>query len=156
MLDTSGRPLTQSLFLEIGYTNDALYTLKEVDHSHNGKTYLSLKRLYLEMADPTEYQFATTYLLGWKHWNRICENKVLRKHIDEWREELEVKLRAQATIQIMEQAAGGAFQASKWLADRGWDTRAAGRPSKLEKEKHAKIAETIANEYGGDVVRMFK
>lgn len=155
LLDKAGRPLTQSLFLEVGYTDEAIFSLKEVDCTYNGKSYPSMKRLYMEMADPTEYEFATTYLLGWKHWMRICENKLLRKHIDEWREELEVKLRSKAVMQVMKQADIGSFQSSKWLADRGWDVRAAGRPTKLEQEKHKKIQENIDAEYGGDVVRMF-
>ncbi len=150
-----GKPLTQSLFLEIGYGSDAVYTLKEVDYLYNDKLYPSMKRLYIEMADPTEYKFATTYLLGWKHWLRLCENKVVRKYIDEWREELEVKLRSIAAHKIMIEADKGSFQSAKWLADRGWDTRAAGRPTKLDKEKQLKIQENINAEFSGDVVRMF-
>jgi hypothetical protein len=156
MLDKSGKPITQSLFLEVGYSDEAIYTLKEIDYTYNGKLYKSMKLLYMEMADPTEYEFATTYLLGWKHWMRICENKILRKHIDEWREELEVKLRCEAARQVMSQAKSGSFQASKWVADKGWGARGAGRPSKLEQEKHKRINEVIENEYQSDVVRMFK
>jgi hypothetical protein len=156
MLDKAGKPITQSLFLEVGYTEEAIYTLKEVDYTYNGKVYKSMKLLYMEMADPTEYEFATTHLLGWKHWMRICENKILRKHIDEWREELEVKLRCAAARQVLEQARGGSFQASKWVADRGWGARGAGRPTKLEQEKHKRITERVEDEYQNDVVRMFK
>lgn len=156
MLDGMNRPYTQALFLELGYQDEALYTLKEVDHVYEGKKYPSIKKLYLEMTDPTEYKFATTYFLGWSHWLRLGENKAIRKHIDEWRDELEIKLRAEAVAQVMEQAKLGSFPASKWLADRGWANRGAGRPSKLEQEKHKKIQQTIDNEYGADVVRMFK
>lgn len=151
-----GRPLTQSLFLEIGYNESAVYTLKEIDHIHNGKTYPSLKRLYLECNDPTEYNFAIKYLLGWKHWLRLCENKGLKGHIQEWRDELEVKIRAEAIKQTISSAQAGSWQASKWLADRGWDTRGAGRPSAAEKEKAAKINELVQDEYGADILRMVK
>lgn len=156
MLDTSGRPMTQSLFLEVGYGEEAIYTLKEVDCMYKGKAYPSLKRLFLEMEDPTEYEFATTYLLGWKHWMRICENKLLRKHIDEWREELEMKLRSRAVKQAMQAAAStnGNFQAAKWLADRGWATKGAGRPSKDEVERESRIREQINDEFSGDVLRL--
>lgn len=156
MLDSAGKPITQSLFLEVGYTDDAIYTLKEVDYTYNGKLYKSLKLLYMEMADPTEYEFANTYLLGWKHWMRICDNKILRKHIDEWREELEVKLRCEAARHVMSQARSGSFQAAKWVADKGWGVRGAGRPSKLEQEKHKRINDLVTEEYQNDVVRMFK
>lgn len=156
MLDTAGRPITQSLFLEIGYTDSAIYTLKEDDYEYKGKIYPSLKKLYLASEDPTEYEFAKTYLLNWRHWQRICENKILQKHIDEWREELEVKLRSRAVLQAIKNANKGGFQAAKWLADRGWAGRPAGRPSKLEIEKEKKVAANINSEYQDDVVRLFK
>ena len=62
MLDSMQRPLTQSLFLELGYTDFAIFTLKEDDYVYNDKTYISLKKLYLEMEDPTEYDFANECL----------------------------------------------------------------------------------------------
>lgn len=156
LLDSSGRPLTQSLFLELGYSDYAVYSLKDVDHELNGKKYPSIKRIYLEMEDTTEYEFANMHLLGWKHWQRLCENKQIAIHINEWREELELKLRARAVKQMVELADGGSYQAAKWLADRGWDVRAAGRPSNAEKEKHKAIANRVNEEYGADVHRLFR
>ena len=156
MLDVMGRPLTQGLFLEIGYGESAVYTLKEVDHFYEGKYYPSLKRLFLLSNDPTEYRFATEYLLGWKHWMRLCENKVLKAHIDEWRAELEIKIRSEAIGRTLEASKMGVYAATKYLADRGWDTRAAGRPTKEEKEKHLKIEEKLQDEYGADIIRLAK
>lgn len=155
MLDTSNRPITQGLFLEMGYSEFALYTLKDNDHVYKDKEYPSIKRIYLEMEDTTEYEFANMYFLGWKHWARICENKMIRVHIDEWREELELKLRARAIKQMVDLANTGSYQASKWLADRGWDVRAAGRPTKAEKKQFAAAAERVNNEYGADIHRLF-
>lgn len=158
MTDSTGRPLTQGLFLEIGYGDAAVFTLKEQDHELNGKTYFSLKRLYLNTNDPTEYDFATTYLLGWKHWLRLCENKALRAHIDEWREELEIKLRSQGVKQIILQATGplASVQAAKWVADRGWAVRGAGRPTKAEVERERKVQAGMTDEYSADVLRLIK
>lgn len=156
-LDPNGNPLTQSLFLEIGYDTDyAVYTLKDQDHTYKGVVYPSLKRLYLLEEDPTEYLFATKYLLGWKHWNRICDNKALAKEIHYWREELELKLRAMSVraLRDMAQSENGNFQASKFLADRGWDKRAVGRPSKAELEKRAAIADKVDNEFSADIRRL--
>ena len=154
-LDSRGIPLTQALFLELGYTQFSKYTLKDIDHEWEGKTYPSLKKLYLELEDVAEYEFATTYLLGWKHWMRLCENKNIRVHIDEWRDELELKLRSRAAKKMMELAAADSYQAAKWLADRGWGTRGAGRPTKAEKAGFKAIAERVNDEYGADVVRLF-
>lgn len=155
MLDSMGKFRTQSLFLELGYGTEALFTLKDQDHEHDGKIYPSMKRLYLEFEDPTEYEFANTVLLNWKHWQRMCENKVIRKHIDEWREELEVKLRSQAIRDAIQEAKKGHFQAAKWVADRGWSTRGAGRPTKAEVEHEKRIQSRLDNDYSADVVRLY-
>lgn len=153
-LSPDGKPLTQSLFLELGYNAEAVYTLKDIDFEYKGRTLPSIKRLYLELADPTEYEFATTYFLGWKHWSRISENKAVKAYIDEWREELEIKLRSRAIKLTLANAESGNYQAAKWLADRGWQTRGAGRPSKQEVEREAKIKSRIDDEYSADVVRL--
>lgn len=157
LLDDAGRPMTQALFLELGYNEKyAMYTLKEQDHVWNGKTYPSLKRLYLATEDPTEYEFAVKYLLSWNHWKRIVENKVIGRYIAEWRDELEIKLRSRAIrdIQSLCESENGNYQAAKFLADRGWDKRGAGRPSKQEEEKRLAIAQHIENEFDTDVARM--
>lgn len=155
-LDTMGRPLTQSLFLELGYSDNAVYTLKEYDYPYKGKHYPSLKRLFLLEEDPTEYTFAEKHLLGWQHWKRLCENKAIAKHIEEWREELELKIRSQAVRDMMNMCASesGNYSAAKFLADRGWEKRAAGRPSKAEKDKHLRIEEKIEEEFAADVKRL--
>ena len=150
--DKMGRPLTQSLFLELGYNTEyALYTLGE----YNGKMYPSLKRLYLECGDPTEYEFAKRYLLSYKHWVRLQENKSIIPYIEEWRDELEVAIRSAAIFGIMDQASGeNGYQANKWLADRGWIKRAAGRPSKEEKKKDQAIRNRIIDEFNEDSERL--
>jgi hypothetical protein len=153
--EETGRYLTQSLFIEVGYEVDkAIYTIKDRDHEYKGKVYPSLKRLYLEMEDPTEYNFAQTYFASWPHWMRIYENKLFKTHIDEWREELEFKLRSKAAKQMIELAAQGNYQASKWLLDRGWTNRPAGRPSKAEKEAALAQDKRITDEYSADVIRL--
>ena len=154
--DTMGRFLTQGLFLEINYNTDlAVYTLDDEDKTYQGKVYPSLKRLYLECEDPTEYQFAKKHLCGWKHWLRLLDNVVVRKHIEEWREELEVAMRSDAILAIKDMTADGSnFQAAKWLADRGWDKRGAGRPSKAEMEREKRINSRIGDELMADIERM--
>ena len=123
---------------------------------YEGHLYPSLKMLYLQEEDPTEYTFATKYLLGWKHWQRLCENKLLRKHIDEWREELEIKMRSRAVKEMVRSAAKGGVVASKWLADRGWVQRGAGRPSKAEVASEKAFMARVDEEYSSDVIRLHK
>lgn len=154
LLDTGGRPLTQSLFLEFNYNVDyAVFTFDDEDKMYKGKLYPSLKKLYLETADPTEYIFAKKYLLGWSHWKRLNENKALKKHFDEWREELEISLRSEGVQAILEGAADN-FQAAKWLADKGWEKRSPGRPSKEEQEREERIIERVAEDLNGTIARM--
>lgn len=156
MLDVRGRPLTQSLFLELGYQEDfAIYTLKDWDWQYNGKTYPSIKRLYLAHDDPLEYDFATTYFLGWNHWLRLCENKAIRKFIDEWRTELELKLASQSIRNIIDMTADEkGFQAAKYVAERGWNRNPVGRPKKDTSEYDAKVEENLNKEFDGDVKRL--
>lgn len=156
LIDTMGRPLTQGLFLEISYdTKYAMFTFNDEDKIYNDTTYFSLKKLFLSCDDPTEYEFANRYLLNWPHWQRMNENKVLREHFDEWREEFEIKLRSEAIRSIVDMTAEGTnFQAAKWLADRGWDKRGAGRPSKSEKDREGRIKDRIGQELHADILRM--
>ncbi len=157
LLDVNGLPLTQGLFLEVGYNTDyAIYTLKDRDHEYKGHLYPSLKALYLKEGDPTEYLFADKYLLGYQHWKRICNNKLLLQYIQEWREELEIKLRAEAVRALinMTSSENGNFQAAKFLADRGWDKNKVGRPSKEELEKRAAIGRKVDDEFKADIRRL--
>lgn len=148
--DKMGRPLTQSLFLELGYSDYAVYTLKDEDYEYKGKVYPSLKRLYLETMDVTEYDFATQHLLGWQHWKRICANKNIAKHIDEWREELELKLASCGVKGLVENAKMGNVNSAKYLADRGWLGKKVGRPSKAELESRKEFDEALRNEFEDD------
>ena len=154
--DGRGHPLTQSLFLEFGYkTEFAVFTTQDENYEYKGKTYISLKALYLAHEDVVEYDFATTYLLGWTHWKRLCANKLFKDMVEDWRFELELKMRSQAVRDIVEFSAGDkGFQAAKWLANKGWDTRGAGRPTKEEKERELAIQGKIDEEYSSDISRL--
>lgn len=137
--DSIGRYRTQSLFLETKYdTSTAVYTFDDTDKEYEGVVYPSLRRLYLEMSDPTEYDFAKKYLWGWDHWQQMLGNKALLTHIDAWREELEVKLRAQGVRQILDMS--GNFNAAKWAADGHWNVKR-GRPSKEEMAREKRVRE---------------
>lgn len=153
--DSRGRPLTQGLFLEIGYNTEfAVYTLKDEDFEYGGKVYPSLKRLYLEMADPIEYNFSNTHLSGWNQWQRIANNKVIGKHVEEWRRELELKLRSEAVSEIISHSkTEKGFQAAKWLADRGYNKKA-GRPSKEDVDAEKEYMARISQEFDADILRI--
>ncbi len=159
MKDSRGYPMTQALFLETVYERDkAIWTFDDEDKEYEGKTYYSLRKYYLDIADPTEYQFAIQCTLGWDHWNRILDNKMIRKEIDKWREELEVALRSEGIQAIIDATAsdGGNFQAAKWLADKGWDKKSVGRPSKSDMDRQKRVADRVNQGFGAEIVRMDK
>ena len=81
---------------------------------------------------------------------------MLKPHFEEWAEELEVSIRAQAIRDIVacSTVENGGFTAAKWLADRGWDKKAVGRPTKNEKEREDRIADRIADEFKADIIRL--
>lgn len=106
------------------------------------------------MQDATEYEFANKMFAGWAHWQKILNNKELRKHVDEWRLELEYKMRSLAMKSLIGQAKKGSFQASKWLADRGWEVRGAGRPSNEDIEKELVLRTKAEDEFSADIVRL--
>ena len=137
--DSKGRYLTQSLFLELGYKDQAVFTLKDDHYTYNNKFYPSLKKLYLEEGDVTEYQFANKYLLGWEHWKKITENLAIFKYIRSWREELELRIRAEALRNAIESARKGNYQAARFLINGEWKPTKNGRPTKREVEKEKRI-----------------
>jgi hypothetical protein len=150
--DVMGRALTQSLFLEPNYNTDfAYYTLEGEDKVYKGRTYPSLKKLYLAAYDPLEYEFANTYLLDWDHWVKMQGNAILNRHIEKWREELELKIRSESLRMILDQSEDN-YQAAKFLAEQGWKKAGVGRPKKEKVDKQ--LDEHIANEFANDVLRM--
>jgi len=158
MRDGKGRKRTMSLFFEENVSSlPAVYTIKDYNHEVKGVTYISLYLIYMELADPTEYEFARLCFGSWQHWQRLCGAQFFDKEVTKWREELEVKLRSGAIKQIMTNSTlseGRGQTAAKFLADRGWDKRPAGAPSKAEKARKAKIDKSIHHELEDDAERL--
>lgn len=152
--DSMGRWITQGLFIDFRYDEThAVYTLEDQDKIYKGHVYPSLKRLYLEMEDPTEYLFANKHLYSWDHWLALKNNKQLYKEIEKWEEELEIKMRAKGVHALLKMSEGSNFNAAKWVADGQW-TQKRGRPSKAEKEHDRKIRERALAEAEEEVARV--
>lgn len=156
--DKMGRYLTQALFWETrtdGYT--PIFTLKDDDHTVDGVTYKSLRKTYVDIADPTEYEFAQIVFGSWEHWQTICSSPTLLPYIEKWREELSVKLRSQA-IKAMAQTAleegSKGTTAAKWLAQEGWKGSSRGRPSKAEIASERRKQAGIDKEVEDDLARI--
>jgi hypothetical protein len=133
--------------------------LKEEDHEHNGKLYPSMKRIYIEMEDVTEYEFAMATLGSYKHWERVLESPIIRPHVDQWRKELNLKLKARAMKSIIKSATEDeklSFQAMKYLADNEYldKKNKRGRPSKDEVKAELKREVEINKSFRDDAERI--
>lgn len=157
--DSQRRFLTNAMFFESRIKGNGLeptFTFKEQDHEYQGVTYISMRRIYMEMEDPTEYDFAMETLGSWDHWLKLCNSPAIREHIDKWRDELETKLRARAVKAMIETATTAGAKgttAAKWLATAGWK-EGKGRPSKARVRGELKKAAQVVSIVDADAARL--
>lgn len=127
--NSMGRNYLRALFYETteGDKSSVVYTLKRRDHLG----YPSLYRLYMEACDPTEYRFAVSNLNGWSHWQELVNAPWFQVYLDEWRLELEIKLRSDALASILTlsrlESNPNAYHANKYLLDASWKPKEAGK-----------------------------
>ena len=156
----NGTLVTKGLFLE-NYTADqdnVMYTLKRDSY----KDLPSLYKLYMDCEDLTEYEFANTYFESWEHWQSIATAAWMQEHLTKWRQELEIKLKSMAVKEMIKEATLGgknAFQALKWIIDKGWIERAhaqhgRGRPSKEQIKQAAMEAAFSDKQIQDDIKRL--
>lgn len=155
--DTRGRFRTRSLFKEWETpTYPAYYNTGPEDEG----SYISLRKRYLEIADPTEYTFARECLGGWDHHNAMLKACAwYRELMDDYREELDTKLKAEGIKYLRSAVADPKMRdaqkvaAAKYLAELGWKASPQpkrGRPSKDEVQgelkRQARAAEMLAED----------
>jgi hypothetical protein len=149
---------TQSLFIETnGTTRDPIMTLNDHDLELNGTVLYSLKKIYMEEADPEEYRVAIRVFGSWAHWERLLQNKKIFRKIQEYRKELEVKIRSDAVRALISTAAlDGAkgTSAAKYVAEKGWEKRKAGAPTKAEVKSELKVQADMDSELQEDMKRL--
>jgi hypothetical protein len=139
---------TKSLFYELSYDDPdfALFTLKEEDIvMPNGKSATALGKLYIAFAtmDPTEYQFANAVFGSWEVWEKMQTTVPLKKHIDKWRREAEVKRKSMAFESVVN------FTAAKFLINEEWKSKEDGRTARKEKNAKDKSTSQEAFERAG-------
>lgn len=145
-----------------------LYTLKDHDHqvilkdgSDREVTYPSLRRLYLETDDPTEYLFYTTYLDGLAHWEELLRCEWFKPYISRWRKELELRLKSEALARIREAAKAGGKEVlalNRYLVEKGWEPKDGqtkkGRPTKADILRAAHEQAFTNNQVSSDFERL--
>lgn len=162
LLTSDGQFKTISLFWEFRQFSadhvEPVFTLKPHDVEKEGKVYPSLKQIYLtyDHVPGFEYEFATDIFGSWDHWLKIVESKMLKDYIQSWRDELDVRIKAQALKAMMHASRDNdakGINAAKYLADKGYVSRR-GRPSKAELERERKIQAGAVKELNDDMERI--
>ena len=109
----------------------------------------------MECEDPTEYLFAIAAFESWEHWQVLKNSTFFKPYADAWKEELAVKLQAEAILTLRTDAQSNPVSA-KWIAERGWEPKATkGRPSKAEVDQARKEAARVADTLTEDAGRIF-
>lgn len=161
MRDDKGRFRTASLFYE-NYRQTSLkpiYTLKDYDFEVDGIVYPSLKLIYLsyDHVPGFEYEFAQDIFGCWEHWVRLTDVSRLRDEFRKWREELEIRIRANAMKNLITNSKNKdtkALPAAKYIANTEWKGTGRGRPSKEEIAREKRIAAGIKDELDADMERV--
>lgn len=151
--------LISALFKEESKTPDTvLYTLSREDE----EGYSSLYKLYMEMEDFTEYDFANKYFESYQHWKLVCQTAFFAQHIAEWREELELKIRSRALKSLINKSESST-EVAKYLLNNKWtdkvhesnpNTNLRGRPSKEEIKGHLRVITNEAKQIEKDYNRI--
>ena len=156
--------LTTSMFWEVRRDRSddpnhmAIFTLKDKNHIVDGVTYVSLKSIYMtyDHIPEFEYEFAMDVFNSWEHWQKLCKSSI-RHEFKEWREELDIKLKAEAISAMLkasrtDDAKGVA--AAKYIADKGYSGPKRGRPGKEEVARELKNQATVRDDLMADMDRL--
>ena len=164
--DVNGRWLTASLFKETNKDESrypSVYTLADDDAGEH----LSMRRIYMDANDPTEF-LAAKHLFGDVNcWANLCKSPFFKPHVARWRNELHLRIRSRS-IRVIEECAesgnGSASQlsAAKWLAQQEWEgnemvmvKRGPGRPHKIaDPETRLRDALDASKEEDDDLRRL--
>ena len=162
MKDDQGRYRTISLFWELRHYSqekiEPVFTLKSYDLQKEDKLYPSLKKIYLtyDHIPGFEYEFALDVFGSWEHWQKMANSQMLKDHIQTWRDELDVRLKAlglKALIHASRDNDAKGVQASKYLVEKGYIQKR-GRPSKEEVDRELKANTKLKKEFESDLERI--
>lgn len=157
MKDCQGKWRTYSLFVEHKQPGfKPMFTLQD----ERCQDVHSLKELYIsyDHAPNNEYDFAILHIGSYVQWQRLLIS-VLKNRIEEWRAELDARLKSEGIQQLIVMSVHGTdsqrIQASKFLANGDYSPKR-GRPSKLERERALQEQNGIDTETRNDAERILK
>lgn len=121
MVDSTGRRLSSGLFKDLSGDPNAPFDTK------------TWRKVYVRIADPTEYKAAMELLGDWEHWKFLRANPVVAKMLDDWKAEVETKLKSEAIKNMKDLAkTDKGAAAARWLAEGSFAPKKVGRPKKEE------------------------
>ena len=163
MKDVNNNFLTVALFWE-KRTPDGekkyppLFTIKDKEHVVKGKEYVSLKRIYMsyDHVPGMEYEFAMDVFGDWLQWKEIADVSAIRGVVQEWRDELDVRIKCTALKTLLQQSKDKekGFAASRAILAGEHKGSKRGRPSKAEVEREKKIAVGMRVDLEADMKRL--
>jgi len=150
MLDARLAHRTVSLFWETRRDRsdepnmDPIFTFKDRDWTVDGVTYISLKQIYFsyDHVPEYEYEFAMDVFGSWDQWQKLIKSSV-RHNFADWRKELDFRIKSKAIRGIIEMSRSDdakGLAASRYLADKSYDKKIRGRPTKEEVAGELKMA----------------
>ena len=119
----SGHWITTGLFSQTcGDYDTSVFSLEDPTEI-NHRVQPSLKDLYMECNDLTEYKFAMIVFGSWEYFEKVKASKV-GVWFKKWNQELRMKMKSKAVealvLASMEEGSKG-IQAAKYIANHEWD-----------------------------------
>ena len=160
MKDVTGNYLTLALFWETRHIPNEhkyppVFTIKDREHVVKDVEYVSLKRIYLsyDHVPGMEYEFAQDMFDSWTQWQTIADKSEVSKLVQEWRDELDIRIKAVAMKTLLQQSKDNIVAARAILAGEHKGIKR-GRPSKAEVEREKKLAAGMRDDLDGDMTRL--
>lgn len=156
---TQGHWLTRQLFADVDYParEDGRKQYAPVFSLYGLISgFIDCRSTFVELRDPTGYQWAMKYLGSYEHWSVLSQTNWFKPELEKWIEEIETIFTAEAIQKVREIASGDSAQslpAAKYMAERGWE-KTRGRPSKSEMNKELKKHVERITEHDEDAKRI--
>lgn len=136
VVDAYGRRIVLSLFSEYSrgeYT--PLWSLRK-----------DWKAIYLEVADPTEYETAMCLIGDWEHYSLIRNHPKIKPVMDAWAEEVAIKLKSAAFKKLEKlSSTPNGTAAAKYISE-GQFFGKSRKAKQITEEKQSKISERISED----------
>lgn len=155
-MDEEYKPVTLHNTRDDGYGRTATRNLFK-QHNKGGKEDINeWRKRFVATLDPTEYTGGVELLGSWADWERFKRSwpSFQRLYLDDWLDEIEVRLRSLAIKSLADDALKGSSASSKFLAEGKYKDKKAGRPTKEAITRQTKIDARLDKEVANDIERL--